>query len=294
MSELSKNVIGIIGGSGLYNFREIRNSKSIEINTPFGKPSEKIITGEIKGVKVAFISRHGIGHRLNPSEVNYRANMYALKTLGVNKLISSTAVGSLKEEIPPTHLVIPDQYIDNTYKREKTYFEDGMVAHVSMANPVCPFYSKIAYDISIETGLESHLGGIYYNMEGPQFSSKAESKFYRELGCSVIGMTQAIEAKLARELEICFIPIAFVTDYDCWHPDTENVTAEMVVKHLEKNISNSIKLILKLILAIDSSKSDCLCQQSLKGSILTNLDNLNSVVKNRMKLIIERYLIKEN
>ncbi len=293
MNNPNKGVIGVIGGSGLYNLDNIENSKSIETETPFGKPSEQIITGEIEGVRIAFLSRHGVGHRLNPSEINYRANMYALKSLGVNKLISSTAVGSLKEEIAPTHLVIPDQYIDNTFKREKTYFENGIVAHVSMANPVCPFYSKLAYKVSVETGLKSHLGGVYYNMEGPQFSSKAESEFYRGLDCSVIGMTQAIEAKLAKELEICFIPIAFVTDYDCWHPETDNVTAEMVVKNLKKNISNSIKLILKLIKTIDTSVPDCSCRQSLKGAILNNPNNLETNVIDRMKPIIGKYLTKE-
>ncbi len=220
--------------------------------------------------------------------------MFAMKTLGVKKLISSTAVGSLKENIEPTHLLIPDQYIDNTFKREKTYFEKGIVAHVSMANPVCPFHTKAAYETAKEIGLNVHFGGTYFNMEGPQFSSKAESATYRQAGCSVIGMTQALEAKLSKELGICFIPLAFITDYDCWHPETENVTAEMVVENLNKNITNGLKLIERLIDVINSSSSDCNCSKSLDGAILTDLSTPDRKTMGRMRPIIEKYISEEN
>ncbi len=296
MSKLNpvENRIGIIGGSGLYNLDVIKNRELADIDTPYGKPSDNVITGKIGEANVAFLARHGAGHRLNPSEVNYRSNLYAMKVLGVDKLISSTAVGSLKEDIKPTHLLIPDQYIDNTFKREKTYFEKGIVAHVSMAHPVCPFYSKIAYNTAMKTGIETHFGGTYFNMEGPQFSSKSESESYRRSDCSVIGMTQALEAKFAKELEICFIPLAFITDYDCWHPDSENVTAEMVVNNLNKNISSGLQLVKNLIAAIDSTRSNCQCNNSLEGAILTDLNNLQSDTLRRMKPIIEKYMKKEN
>jgi 5'-methylthioadenosine phosphorylase len=285
---------GIIGGSGLYDLKSIKNTKKIEINTPYGKPTEKIVTGEFNGVPVAFLSRHGSGHRLNPSEVNYRANLYALKLLGIDKLISSTAVGSLRSEIEPTDLVIPDQYIDQTFKREKTYFENGIVAHVSMASPVCPYYSNLVFRNASKLGLKVHKGGTYFNMEGPQFSSRAESHFYIRQECSVIGMTQAVEAKLARELEICFIPLAFVTDYDCWHPDTAHVTADMVVQNLKKNISNSLKLIGSVIGDMSESIPDCRCKNSLEGAIMSDLSGLSNETMTRMRPIISKYITGEN
>jgi len=293
-SKSAENRIGIIGGSGLYNLDAIEESEFVEVDTPYGSPSDYVVTGRIGEAGVAFLSRHGRGHRYNPSEVNYRANLYALKLLGVNRLISSTAVGSLRENIEPTHLLIPDQYIDNTARREKTYFEKGIVAHVSMANPVCPFYSRLAFETAGQTGLKAHFGGTYFNMEGPQFSSKAESESYRRADCSVIGMTQALEAKLARELEICFIPLAFITDYDCWHPETEHVTAEMVVENLNRNIANGLSLIKALIYAIQHSRSDCRCSQSLEGAILSDLGNLDEGTLARMKPVIEKYMKTEN
>ncbi len=292
-NKIGEKIIGIIGGSGFYNLNEIENAKILDIDTPYGKPSEKIVTGTFGGIDIAFLSRHGLGHIFNPSEVNYRANLYALKLLGVEKLISSTAVGSLKEELKPTHIVIPDQYVDNTFKREKTFFEKGVVAHVSMANPVCPIFSKTAYEIAIQLGLKVHFGGTYFNMEGPQFSSKAESEFYRNSDYSVIGMTQAVEAKLAKELEMCFIPLAFVTDYDCWHPETDNVTAEMVVRNLNKNISNGLKLILALIKEIGHEQRNCNCSNALDGSILTDLGKLSDVVQKRIYPVIKKYIKKE-
>lgn len=292
--KFEKTEIAIIGGSGFYKMDSLKNHDYIRIDTPYGSPSEKILTGELNENRVAFLSRHGIGHRLNPSEVNYRANLYALKLLGVKKLISFTAVGSLKEEIEPTHIVIPDQYFDNTFKREKTYFEDGFVAHVSMAKPVCPFFSDMIFNIAKDIGLKVHKGGTYFNMEGPQFSSMGESNVYRKLGFSIIGMTQAIEAKLARELEMCFIPVAFVTDYDCWHPETESVTAEMVVENLNRNVINGIKLLDKALTDILSAKPDCLCGSSLENSLLSDPDKVTNKTKNRLKPVIKKYINGRN
>jgi len=285
-----KNIkIGIIGGSGLYNM-QFDGMEYVEIETPFGKPSEKILTGKIRGKEVAFLSRHGIGHRLNPSEVNYRANLYALKTLGVEQLVSFTAVGSLKEELKPTDLVIPDQYFDNTFKREKTFFEKGIVAHVSMAEPTCPILSEMAYNSAKELGLNVHKGGTYFNMEGPQFSSLSESLSYRQLDFSIIGMTQAIEAKLAKELELCFLPLAFVTDYDCWHEDTANVSVDMVIANLNKNTENAQKLVNILISRINSRNSDCKCSNSLKYSIMTDSNLISKKTYKRLKPIIQKYI----
>ncbi len=292
--EFEKTEIAIIGGSGFYKMDSLKNHDHIRIDTPYGSPSEKILTGELKGNRIAFLSRHGTGHRFNPSEVNYRANLYALKLLGVKKLISFTAVGSLKEEIEPTHIVIPDQYFDNTFKREKTYFEDGFVAHVSMAKPVCTFFPGMIFNTAKKIGLKVHKGGTYFNMEGPQFSSIGESNIYRKLGFSIIGMTQAIEAKLARELEMCFIPVAFVTDYDCWHPETESVTAEMVVATLNRNVKNGMKLLEMALPDIQSAKPDCLCGSSLGNSLLSDPDKVTGETKKRLMPLIGKYMNRGN
>ncbi|MEN8152511.1 MAG: S-methyl-5'-thioadenosine phosphorylase [Acidobacteriota bacterium] len=292
--KFEKTELAIMGGSGFYEMESLKNENYIRIDTPYGSPSEKILTGELNGNRIAFLSRHGIGHRFNPSEVNYRANLYALKLLGVKRLISFTAVGSLKEKIEPTDIVIPDQYYDNTFKREKTYFEDGFVAHVSMAKPVCPFFSDKVYRAAKDLGLNVHKGGTYFNMEGPQFSSIGESNVYRDLDFSIIGMTQAIEAKLARELEMCFIPVAFVTDYDCWHPETESVTAEMVVTNLNKNIKSGKILLEKILPEILSAKPDCSCSSSLENSFMTDPGKVSEETKNRLMPIIKKYLNRGN
>ncbi|MCP4218877.1 MAG: S-methyl-5'-thioadenosine phosphorylase [bacterium] len=288
---MEKVDIGIIGGSGFYQMEGIDDTRQIEIDTPFGKPSEKILLGKIHGKNIAFLSRHGIGHRINPSEINYRANLYALKSLGVSKLFSVSAVGSLKAELKPMDLVIWDQFFDNTFKRKKTYFEDGMVSHVSMAHPTCHCFSKYAFQEAKKVeGLDVHIGGALYNMEGPQFSTKAESNIYRQLGLSIIGMTQAIESKLARELEICFTPLSFVTDYDCWHEEHDAVTVDMVGQYMTKNAENAAKLIRGIVAGIDDVKIDCGCNESLKGSLITNLDLVPDATYEKLKLIIEKYL----
>jgi len=282
--------IGIIGGSGFYHMKGIEDSHTVELDTPFGKPSEKLLLGKIQGKSIAFLSRHGIGHRFNPSELNYRANLFALKKLGVQKLFSVSAVGSLKEELKPMDLVIWDQFFDNTFKRAKTYFEDGLVVHVSMAEPTCPCLTRFAYEQAKKVGLNVHKGGALFNMEGPQFSSKAESNIYRQLGLSIIGMTQAIEAKLARELEMCFIPLSFVTDYDCWHEEAEHVSVEMVIQYLNKNTENAANLVQAIVGNIDKVKLDCQCGSSLQNAIITDRASVPEAAYKRLEPIIGKYI----
>jgi len=282
--------IGIIGGSGFYKMEGVENSRYIEMTTPFGNPSEQILLGKIKGKDFAFISRHGIGHRNNPSEVNYRANLFALKQLGVKTLISVAAVGSLQIDMKPTDLVIWDQYYDNTFKREKTYFEKGIVAHVSMAEPTCLNLAELAYAKAKDMGLGVHKGGTLFNMEGPQFSSKGESFTYRKLGFNIIGMTQVPECKLARELEMCFVPLSFVTDYDCWHEDTEAVTVDMVIECLNKNVSNATKLVTEIIAALDTEKKPCRCHEALKYALITNPDTIPDDTYQKLEPVIGKYI----
>ena len=282
--------IGIIGGSGFYEMPGLEDPRYFKLNTPFGPPSEKVLIGRIHGRPVAFLSRHGIGHRFSPSEVNYRANLYAMKLLKVERLISVTAVGSLKEELKPADLVIPDQYVDKTYKREKTYFEGGIVAHVSMAQPTCSHLTGVAETLSRRLGITVHRGGIYCNMEGPQFSTLGESLTHRQLGYSLIGMTQAVEAKLARELEMCFLPLAFVTDYDCWHQEAEPVTVEMVVANLSKNTGNARNLIRELIVNIPADRRACTCGQALAQSIITSPSMIPEKTFKKLEMIIGKYI----
>jgi 5'-methylthioadenosine phosphorylase len=284
--------IAVIGGSGFYRMKGIADSRYIEVDTPFGKPSEKILIGTMKGRAIAFLSRHGIGHRLLPSEVNYRANLFALKKLGAGTLISVSAVGSLQEELKPMDLVIWDQFFDNTFKREKTYFGKGFAAHVSMADPTCPVLSEQAYEAAKKTGIRVHKGGTLFNMEGPQFSTRAESNIYRKLGLSIIGMTQAVEAKLARELELCFVPLSFVTDYDCWHEEEEAVSVDMVIEYLNKNVENAGKLITALVDTIDKERSKCNCAKALQNAIITNTDLIDEETIENLQPIIGKYITK--
>jgi 5'-methylthioadenosine phosphorylase len=282
--------IGIIGGSGFYQMKGIEDSHYIELDTPFGKPSERILVGKLEGKSFAFISRHGIGHRFNPSEVNYRANLYALKLLGVNTLFSVAAVGSLKEEMKPMDLVIWDQYFDNTFKRSKTFFEEGIVAHVSMAEPTCQCLARLAYEKAEALGLRVHKGGVLFNMEGPQFSSRGESFAYRQLGFSIIGMTQVPECKLARELEICYVPLSFVTDYDCWHEEEEAVTVEMVIEYLNKNVANAGRLLRDICRDIDTTEITCTCTEALKFSLITSPNTIPETTYKKLEPIIGKYI----
>ena len=282
--------IGIIGGSGFYDLEGLEEAHTVRLRTPFGAPSEKLMLGRLRNRSVAFLSRHGHGHYLNPSEVNYRANLYAMKILKVEYLFSITAVGSLTEELRPGELVIPDQYVDLTYKREKTFFENGIVAHVPLADPTCRHLGQMAYSLAKESGLPVHLGGTYCNMEGPQFSSRAESLAYRQLGFSLIGMTQAVEAKLARELEMCFLPLALVTDYDCWHQSEESVTVEMVIANLNRGVANMKKLLPLIIRELPEKRDSCPCASALANSIITAPQMIPAKTYKKLELIIGKYI----
>ena len=281
--------IGIIGGSGLYEMEGLTAIKKVSVKTPFGEPSGPFVTGLLGGRRVAFLSRHGRGHRLLPTEINYRANIYGMKKLGVERIISVSAVGSMKEHIQPGHLVIPDQFFDHTKKRVSTFFGDGIVAHVPFAHPVCPDLSARLFAAGKETGAVIHRGGTYLCMEGPQFSSKAESLLYRSWGTEVIGMTNATEAKLAREAEICYSTIALATDYDCWHEEEASVNVESVIRILTQNVELSKKLIRAAIPGLDSERK-CPCAHALKGAIITSPKAVPARMKQKLKLIIQKYI----
>ena len=281
--------IGIIGGSGFYNMGIVKNPEEIEIETPFGKPSDKITFGKIQGIEVAFLPRHGRGHIYPPHKVNYRANVFAMKEVGVEYLVSTAAVGSLKKEIKPCDFVIADQLIDRTAKRPSTFFEDGIVAHVGFADPFCKKLSDITYDVVKKQGVDVHRG-TYICMEGPQFSTRAESNLYRSWNVDVVGMTLATEAKLAREAEMCLCGILTVTDYDCWYEGEEEVSVRNVVENLKKNDKNMADIIKKLIPKI-KYKRDCGCSNVLEYAVITSPDliekNGNPQVN---KVLLKRFL----
>ncbi len=284
--------IGIIGGSGFYNIEGIKKIKGVTIKTPFGNPSSEFVTGQLKGMEVAFLTRHGRGHTIGPSEINYCANIYGMKKLGVERIISISACGSLKKELKPLDIVIPDQFVDRTNRsRRMTFFGEGIVGHIAFAQPICPDLSKMLYEAARQVGATVHLGGTYLNMEGPQFSTKAESKLYRSWGMDIIGMTNLAEAKLAREAEICYASLACVTDYDCWHMDesTETVSVEMIVQNLLKNVETS-KNILKMVLPKLHSTRTCACVSALKDAIISRHDAISLKAKKRLDLIIGKYI----
>ncbi len=281
--------IAVIGGSGLYEMDSFKPIEELDLETPFGKPSDRIVIGEINGRKVAFLPRHGKGHRILPTEINFRANIFALKTLGVERIISVSAVGSMREDIRPGDFVIVDQFIDFTKSRISTFFGGGIVAHVSMAHPVCPVLSDIIYEKAKELNYRVHKGGTYICIEGPQFSSKAESLLYKSWNVDVIGMTNVQEAKLAREAEICYSTIAMATDYDCWHEEEEAVTVEMVVKILMENVEKAKKLIEKVVESIPENR-ECPCKDALKDAIITNTDRIPKERLKELKPIIGKYI----
>jgi 5'-methylthioadenosine phosphorylase len=289
---VSGATIGIIGGSGLYQMEGLAEVEEIVIDTPFGKPSDSFIVGRLLGERVAFLPRHGRGHRLLPTEIPFRANIYAMKTLGVERIISASAVGSLREELKPMDIVLPDQFFDRTRQRPSTFFGDGIAAHVTFADPVCRDLCDILEEAgrSELTGIGIHRGGAYLCMEGPAFSTRAESETYRSWGMSVIGMTNLQEAKLAREAEICYATLALVTDYDCWHPDHDSVTVDMVINYLNRNSANAQKLIAKAVERLASHDSDCRCRQSLEHAIITARAQIAPEVKERLKAIIGKYV----
>jgi len=280
--------IGIIGGSGLYQIEGLKKTKWIKVMTPFGRPSDEYLTGNIDGCDVVFLPRHGRGHKLLPTEVNYCANIYGMKKLGVNRIISVSAVGSLKENIKPFDIVIPDQFVDRTnMARKSTFFGDGIVAHISFADPVCPDLTKLVCDVGRSLGATVHFGGTYINMEGPAFSTRAESNLYRQWGMDIIGMTNMPEAKLAREAEICYVTIAFVTDYDCWYQTVVDINE--VIKNLLKNV-NMAKKIIKASVAKISEKRKCICVTGLKDSIVTDKKFIPKETKDKLKIIVGKYL----
>ena len=235
--------VGVIGGSGLYEMETLTEVEQVKIETPFGDPSDEYILGTLEGVRVAFLPRHGRGHRISPSELNFRANIYGFKKLGVEHILSVTAVGSLKENIHPLNVVVPDQFFDRTRQRVSTFFGDGLVAHIAFADPICPDLSELIFQAAVENGARVHRGGTYLCMEGPAFSTRAESNVYRQWRMDVIGMTNLQEAKLAREAEICYATMAMVTDYDCWHEEEEDVTVEAIIQNLMKNAALAKKII---------------------------------------------------
>lgn len=282
--------IGVIGGSGLYQIEGIENVQELKIDTPFGDTSDNIIVGEINGTKVAFLPRHGRGHYLMPSEVNSRANIFAFKKIGVETVISASAVGSMKEEYAPGDIVVVDQYFDRTKNRPFTFFGEGIVAHISFADPVCKVLADVLYDACKEEGLKVHKGGTYICMEGPQFSTLGESRIYRKWGVDVIGMTALPEAKLAREAEMCYVTMALVTDYDCWHTGHDAVTVEMVIKQLKENAESAKKVILRLIKVVSEKDTACSCNEALKTAIMTSPEKINEETKKKLDILIRKYI----
>ena len=283
--------VGIIGGSGLYKMEGLTGIEKVMIDTPFGEPSDAIILGTLEGVRVAFLPRHGEGHRLSPSELPAKANIYALKSLGVERIISVSAVGSLKEDIRPLDIVIPDQLVDVTKGRAGTFFSDGIVGHVSMAEPFCPLLSQLSFDASTKAGARVHKRGTYLVVEGPQFSTRAESQLYCSWGVDIVGMTASPEAKLAREAEMCYATLAMVTDYDCWHPGHDSVTVEMILTNLRKGV-DTVKKALKLLLPSIPDKRDCACANALKYAIATDPKVVPEVRRKELELLIGKYLAR--
>ncbi len=286
---MAEGMVGVIGGSGIYEIESLKNVREESFSTPFGDPSDALIIGELAGREVAFLPRHGRGHVHTPSEVNYRANICALKMVGVRWIISISAVGSMKEEIWPLDVVVPDQFIDRTRHRQDTFFTDGIVTHVSLADPFCEELRRIFVEKCLELELRTHDGGTYLCMEGPQFSTRAESELYRSWGVSVIGMTNLTEARLAREAEVAYATLAFSTDYDCWHKLEKAVTAEMVVANLLKNAANAKKLVEIIVPAIQL-EGECSCHSALASAIVTDRSKIPSAVVHRLKPIAGKYL----
>ncbi|MGD1899662.1 MAG: S-methyl-5'-thioadenosine phosphorylase [Phormidesmis sp.] len=285
--------IGIIGGSGLYQMNALTDVQEVSVETPFGAPSDALIVGKLDGVSVAFLARHGRGHTLLPSELPFRANIYAMKSLGVEYLISASAVGSLKEEAKPVDMVVPDQFIDRTKNRVSTFFGEGIVGHISFGDPVCNNLAKVVAD-SVESqqleGVTLHRGGTYVCMEGPAFSTRAESNLYRSWDATVIGMTNLPEAKLAREAEIAYATLAMVTDYDCWHPDHDSVTVEMVIGNLQKNAVNAQKVIREVVRRLSEHPPTSEAHSALKFAVITPLDKAPAATKEKLGLLLKKYM----
>ena len=285
--------IGIIGGSGLYKMDVLQDLEEVQIDTPFGSPSDALILGTLEGTRVAFLARHGRNHTLMPSELPFRANIYAMKQLGVEYIISASAVGSLKEEVKPLDMVVPDQFIDRTKNRVSTFFGQGMVVHIAFGDPVCRQLAAVLADAIACLNLPDvvlHRGGTYVCMEGPAFSTKAESHLYRSWGATVIGMTNLPEAKLAREAEIAYATLALATDYDCWHPDHDSVTVELVIANLRRNATNAQKVIQETVRRLSKNPPHSEAHWALKYAILTPLEHVPAATKEKLGLLLQKYL----
>jgi 5'-methylthioadenosine phosphorylase len=281
--------IGIIGGSGLYAMPGLSKTREVKIRTPFGQPSDSYVLGTLEGHKVAFLARHARGHRILPSELNFRANIHGFKQLGVDRILSVSAVGSLKEEHKPLEFVIPDQFFDRTRHRVDTFFGNGVVAHIAFADPVCPQLAKVVEAACSKAEVTGKRGGSYVCMEGPQFSTKAESNVYRSWGMDVIGMTNLQEAKLAREAEICYVTVAMVTDYDCWHPHHDSVTVDQIVAVLLKNAANAAEVVRETVAAMPADRN-CKCGSALAHAILTDPKKIPATTRQKLKLILGKYM----
>ena len=290
---MSQPVIGVIGGSGLYEIEGLTNLQVVPVETPFGEPSHAYITGVLEGAKVVFLPRHGVGHHILPSEVNYRANIYGMKKLGVERIISVSAVGSMKEEIVPGHIVIPDQFFDRTQgKRPSTFFGEGMVGHVQFADPVCGGLAATLHDAAVEVGATVHMGGTYICIEGPNFSTRAESNIYRSWGVDIIGMTNIPEARLAREAEICYATVALATDYDCWHQEHDDVSVEAVVAIIRQNVVTARNIIKSAVkrLAAASPTRNCACSDALRYAIMTHKELIPAATREKLDVVMGKYL----
>ena len=282
--------IGIIGGSGFYQMDGLTDIEEITVETPFGDPSDALVLGNLDGRSVVFLPRHGVGHRLLPADINVRANIYALRSLGVEWLISVSAVGSLRQKIEPRHFVVPDQLYDHTKNRVSTFFGEDIAVHISLAHPFCPLLSNLLYTAATEVGASVHNGGTYICMEGPAFSTQAESNVYRQLGFDIIGMTAAQEAKLAREAEICYAVLACSTDYDCWHPEHEHVTTEMILDNLRANVSTSKRIVRNVVAGIPDEVRACECSNALQYAIATDASQISQATRHKLALLLNKYL----
>src|SRR5713226_6463294 len=284
-----KATIGVIGGSGIYAMGGLTDTREIRVKTPFGEPSDAIVLGTLEGKRVAFLARHGRGHRILPSEINYRANVYAMKLLGVERIISVSAVGSLKEDLRPGEFLVPDQFFDRTKNRISTFFGEGLVVHLAFAHPTCGQVSGVLADACVHEGVEVHRRGTYICIEGPQFSTLAEALVNRELRFEVIGMTNLTEAKLAREAEICYATLAMITDYDCWHPEHESVTAAQIIATLVQNAENAQKVLRTAVRSLAAERT-CKCGSALQHALVTDLKIVPKTTKKRLAAIIEKYV----
>ena len=285
-------VIGVIGGSGVYDLDGLSDVREVELATPFGAPSDAYITGMLHGARMVFLPRHGRGHRINPSEINFRANLWGMKKLGVRRIVSLSAVGSMREDIHPGHFVVIDQFFDRTRHRADTFFENGVVAHVMFADPVCARVRAPLVATGKSLGLTIHDGGTYINMEGPQFSTRAESRIYRGWGVDVIGMTNLQEAKLAREAEICYATVAMATDYDCWHEGHDDVTVEGILAVMRTNTVNAKHLITAVVPGLQDP-SPCACESALANAIMTAPERIDAAARDRLGLLIGKYLPRD-